>query len=81
MWVLATLFLRQALAGLRILEGFALSLDLLLPDLVDLGFRTKREGELNDLPVAKRVLIALYRLFGWAVLSAIIAAVTIRASY
>lgn len=81
MWVLATLFLRQSLAGLRMLEGSALSLDLLLPDLVDLGFRTKREEALSALPVGKRVVIALYRLFGWAVLSAIIAAVTIRASY
>jgi hypothetical protein len=58
-----------------------LAADLLLPDLVSLGAKERYKEELGTLDGIKLLLIAIYRLLGWLIISIIIYAVVTRGNY
>lgn len=58
-----------------------LAADLLLPDLVDLGGRSRWEEALKDVSGASAFVLAGYRMLGWVIISVMIYVVIERGSY
>jgi hypothetical protein len=58
-----------------------LAADLLLPDLVDLGGRSRWEGALKDVAGVSAFLLAVYRMLGWVIISVMIYVIIERGSY
>jgi hypothetical protein len=63
------------------IECLLLSIDLFIPSLVALGVQSKHEEYLKKLTWQGTSLLVLYRLFGWACVSAILLWVSLRWSY
>ena len=63
------------------IECLLLSIDLFIPSLVALGVQSKHEEYLKKLTWQGTSLLVLYRLFGWACVSALLLWVSLRWSY
>lgn len=74
------IFANSSIANSRV-ERFLLSIDLFLPDLLDLGVRKKYEDKIKILGWRGTSLIFFYRLIGWACISFLFLSFTLRWSY
>jgi hypothetical protein len=68
-------------AGASGWDRVVLAADLLLPDLVDLGGRSRWEGALKDVAGVSAFLLAVYRMLGWVIISVMIYVIIERGSY
>lgn len=67
--------------GAKFLDRLILAADLLLPDIVALGARERYQEDVQNLSGWNALILAIYRLLGWVIISVIIYVIAERGSY